>query len=222
MVTHESILGFTLSGPMQAVWSALVDDTNSGVMVADSDGVVLYANTPAIRTFSKGSGSPLGKHLNDIWDEKLAHERLDILRQCAASSQVMHLEGFVNGRWIHSTIRPLPADERGLVRVLMVCRGSRPLDQDKHQREEVIQAREQDAGTLNNLTQRELEILKLIGEGLSTAQIAEHLGRSVKTIEWHRVSLGNKLGVRNRVELARIAINAGLVDPEKRIASRRQ
>jgi DNA-binding NarL/FixJ family response regulator len=33
----------------------------------------------------------------------------------------------------------------------------------------------------------------------------------VKTIEWHRVSLGTKLGVTNRVELARIAIRAGVV-----------
>ena len=56
-----------------------------------------------------------------------------------------------------------------------------------------------------------MEILRLIGEGLSTSEIAENLHRSVKTVEWHRVSLGNKLGVTNRVELARIAISAGLV-----------
>jgi DNA-binding NarL/FixJ family response regulator len=53
--------------------------------------------------------------------------------------------------------------------------------------------------------------LKLIGIGLSTADIARRLERSVKTVEWHRVSLGEKLGVTNRVELARIAIAAGLV-----------
>lgn len=221
MVTNTAPLGFALSEPTQSLWTALVEDTNSGVMVADGDGVVLYANPPAMRTFSKGSGSPVGKHLSDIWDEKLAHERLDILRQCAASHQVMHLEGFVNGRWIHSTIRPLPEGDQGQARVLMVCRGSRPAEQGSETQGEAIQARENDAGSLNTLTHRELEILKLIGEGLSTAQIAEHLGRSVKTIEWHRVSLGNKLGVRNRVELARIAINAGFVDPEERVASRR-
>jgi DNA-binding CsgD family transcriptional regulator len=221
MLTSPSHLGFTLSEPIRSLWTALVEDTNSGVMVADGDGVVLYANAPALRTFSKGTGSPVGKHLSDIWDEKLAHERLDILKQCAASHQVMHLEGFVNGRWIHSTIRPLPDGEGGQVRVLMVCRGSRPAELGNAPKDEAIQARENDAGSLNSLTHRELEILKLIGEGLSTAQIAEHLGRSVKTIEWHRVSLGNKLGVRNRVELARIAINAGFVDPEDRVASRR-
>lgn len=64
---------------------------------------------------------------------------------------------------------------------------------------------------LSRITPKEHEVLALIGEGLSTEAIAERLGRSVKTIEWHRASLGTKLGVTNRVQLARIAIQAGLV-----------
>jgi DNA-binding NarL/FixJ family response regulator len=74
-----------------------------------------------------------------------------------------------------------------------------------------IRTRYDDMGPLASLTSRELDIIRLIGAGLSTAEIAKRLHRSVKTIEWHRVSLGNKLGVANRVELARIAIGAGLV-----------
>lgn len=60
------------------------------------------------------------------------------------------------------------------------------------------------------MTAREREVLIHIGRGLSTAEIASTLGRSTKTVEWHRVSLGNKLGITNRVELARIAIRAGV------------
>jgi hypothetical protein len=78
----------------------------------------------------------------------------------------------------------------------------------------VLRARNDDTGALNVLTTREIEILCLIGEGFSTADIAKHLHRSVKTIEWHRVALGTKLGISNRVELARIAIRAGLVQIE--------
>jgi DNA-binding CsgD family transcriptional regulator len=66
-------------------------------------------------------------------------------------------------------------------------------------------------GRVQKIGRKTEEILKLIGIGLSTADIAKRLGRSVKTVEWHRVSLGDKLGVTNRVELARIAIAAGLV-----------
>ncbi len=63
---------------------------------------------------------------------------------------------------------------------------------------------------MSALTERELEVLAFIGEGLATAEIARRLHRSAKTVEWHRRSLGSKLRVTNRVELARIAIRAGL------------
>lgn len=60
------------------------------------------------------------------------------------------------------------------------------------------------------LTQREQQVLALVGRGYSIPQIADKLFRSQKTIETHRQSLGRKLGVSNRVELARIAILTGL------------
>lgn len=63
-----------------------------------------------------------------------------------------------------------------------------------------------------SLTSRQREVLALIGQGLSTAEIARRLYRTVKTIESHRLVLGKRLGARNRVELARIAIQAGLAE----------
>ncbi|NBC10716.1 MAG: PAS domain S-box protein [Planctomycetes bacterium] len=63
---------------------------------------------------------------------------------------------------------------------------------------------------IKSLTNREREVLGLIGQGYSLAEIADQLYRSQKTIQTHRLSLGRKLGVNNRVELARIAIAAGL------------
>lgn len=65
---------------------------------------------------------------------------------------------------------------------------------------------------VQGLTPRQREVLALIGQGLSTAEIARRLYRTVKTIESHRLMLGKRLGARNRVELARIAIRAGLTD----------
>ena len=66
-------------------------------------------------------------------------------------------------------------------------------------------------GTLDALTPREREILTLIAEGNSLAEIAQKLSRSLKTIESHRLSIGRKLKAGNRVELAKIAIAHGLV-----------
>lgn len=63
---------------------------------------------------------------------------------------------------------------------------------------------------LDSLTPREREVLTLIGHGLSLPEIASRLHRSQKTVESHRLALGRKLRVGNQVELARIAITAGL------------
>jgi two-component system, NarL family, response regulator NreC len=60
---------------------------------------------------------------------------------------------------------------------------------------------------LAGLTDREYEIFRLIGMGMSSSEIATKLTRSVKTIEAHRANLKQKLGLRNAIELNRFAAN---------------
>jgi DNA-binding NarL/FixJ family response regulator len=57
----------------------------------------------------------------------------------------------------------------------------------------------------NALTDRELEILRLIGQGHSAAEIAKHLHRSVKTVDAHRQALKQKLGVHSTSNLTTFA-----------------
>jgi two-component system, NarL family, response regulator NreC len=64
---------------------------------------------------------------------------------------------------------------------------------------------EQNVSFIDNLTDREFEILRMIGQGMSVAEIALKLGRSVKTIEAHRANLREKLGLKRAAELARFA-----------------
>jgi len=63
------------------------------------------------------------------------------------------------------------------------------------------------------LTAREDEVVKLIAEGHSSKEIAQALVISVKTVERHRANILEKLGMRDRTELTRYAIRAGLVEP---------
>ncbi len=62
------------------------------------------------------------------------------------------------------------------------------------------------------LTPRELEVVKLIAEGHTSEEIGEMLFISKKTVDRHRANVLEKLGMRNRVELARYAIRRGLVE----------
>ncbi|MFG1812215.1 response regulator [Kribbella sp. NPDC049174] len=63
------------------------------------------------------------------------------------------------------------------------------------------------------LTAREEEVLKLVAEGHSSKEIAGLLFISIKTVERHRANMLQKLGLRDRLELARYAIRAGLIEP---------
>ena len=63
------------------------------------------------------------------------------------------------------------------------------------------------------LTAREEEVVKLIAEGHSSRQIASTLVISYKTVERHRANVLAKLGMRDRTELTRYAIRAGLIEP---------
>lgn len=66
------------------------------------------------------------------------------------------------------------------------------------------------ATLLDLLTQRELEVLRLIGKGLSRGEIGEELARSPKTVDGHQERIMKKLRVETRAELMRFAIREGL------------
>ena len=66
---------------------------------------------------------------------------------------------------------------------------------------------------LAQLTRRESEILALVAEGHTTREIADMLVISPRTVDRHRDNLLDKLNLRNRIELTRYAIRAGLIEP---------
>ena len=66
---------------------------------------------------------------------------------------------------------------------------------------------------LEQLTSRESQILRMIGKGMTRVQIAQAISRSPKTVDNHRAAIMEKLGIHDRVELARYAISEGLVEP---------
>jgi DNA-binding NarL/FixJ family response regulator len=66
----------------------------------------------------------------------------------------------------------------------------------------------------DELSARECEVLRLLAEGRRTAEIADLLGISPKTVETYRSRLMNKLDIDSLSGLIKFAIRAGLVSPE--------
>jgi DNA-binding NarL/FixJ family response regulator len=65
---------------------------------------------------------------------------------------------------------------------------------------------------LDLLTAREIEVLRLIGKGLSRVEIAKELSRSAKTIDGHQERIMKKLGIDSRAAVMRFAIREGFAE----------
>ncbi len=61
------------------------------------------------------------------------------------------------------------------------------------------------------LTDRERQVFQLAAEGYTNRQIAEKLGVSVKTVKAHRANMMTKLGIHDRGELVKLAIQRGII-----------
>lgn len=66
---------------------------------------------------------------------------------------------------------------------------------------------------LSSLTGRQLEVLRHLACGLSVKEIANQMHLSQKSVDSHKYRIMNKLGIHDRVELARFAIREGLLVP---------
>jgi DNA-binding NarL/FixJ family response regulator len=75
-------------------------------------------------------------------------------------------------------------------------------------------------GKLDELTRRELEILRVVAEGLTNAQLARMLWLSEQTVKFHLSNIYRKLGVSNRTEASRWAQLHGVVGRGEELAGR--
>ena len=64
----------------------------------------------------------------------------------------------------------------------------------------------------NGLTPRESEVLTLLAEGLTNAEIGENLSISPKTVARHRENIMSKLNLHSRTELVKYAIRKGIIE----------
>jgi DNA-binding NarL/FixJ family response regulator len=74
---------------------------------------------------------------------------------------------------------------------------------------------EEEPNPSSELTPREVEVLKLIAQGLSNQTIADQLGLSRKTVDVHRANLMRKLDLHTVTELVKYALRRGLITLDK-------
>lgn len=101
------------------------------------------------------------------------------------------------------------ATEKVLIAIRHILSGEIYVSDKMHSKmlQRMIDSRfETPTSPVSHLSDKELDVLRLIGGGLRTTEIATALNRSVKTVEAHRANLKGKLGLKNATELVRFAV----------------
>lgn len=207
-----------------ALWDALCLDADAAITVCNRRGEIRYANEHSNRFYrwqravqAERAGAKQENRRNSVEDAaapELIRERMEIFASVCDDRVGVAYESVVQGIRHFVTVRPVDCDN-GETLALIVARRMHAWERVEQIADPALQRLEpahHDPGILETLSTRELQVLILIAQGHTYTEIARILQRSVRTVERHRDRLGNKLKARNRVDLARFAIRAGLAE----------
>jgi DNA-binding CsgD family transcriptional regulator len=196
-----------------SLWNALAKTPGVGVSITDAQGHLLFVNSTTMMLFSETTEIDYeGKRISDFHPPDFVKERLRMIQTVLKDGRPLTLKHIYHGRNIHSTVWPIvdraPPYSRVIVVSFVACGES--LTGDLPGNIEAYATNYIDLGPLDVLTQRELEVLVLLGHGMSVPKAAKILHRSPKTVQRHKAAISQKLELHGQAELVSLVASLGL------------
>jgi PAS domain S-box-containing protein len=206
---------------MTQMWTHICDVIREGVLVISGAGVVVAANRVASSYLGVAPhdliGSTLGEHVvlvaadgRPIPCDQLPSARA--LRTHAATEQSLACQRHDGTTaWLHCRAVPLsrPGGAGTADRVVVFLESAVPQPEGSKPKAEDIT---RGAEIRNIMTPRELEVLRLLADGLDVRAASVELGISVHTVRDYVKSLMRKLDVRSQLQAVVLAMRTGLLD----------
>lgn len=186
-------------------------EPGAGFSIVDVNGLIWYVNRRSAEMFLETSRPEdlIGRSLVDLYGDLWAAERIAAFREILRSGKPVVVRHIRNGQRLQSTIRVITAPDVTPARFSVLTTLGRH-EVDPADGFHVMESDLVHLGPLESLTHRELEVLALVGHGMTSVQIGETLFRSPRTIEQHLSSIREKLHAASRIEIAGYAQRAGL------------
>lgn len=200
-------------GASPETWLALAQTPGVGVSITDAQGNLLFVNDTSLVLFSGSSDIDYqGKKIADFHPPEFVAERLAMIAEVLKKNKPLSIRHILNGKPISSTVWPIRDKTPPFNRALVISRPgpSQEVESQIPNNIETFDTEYVDLGPLNVLTRREVEVLVLLGHGMSVPRAAAILHRSPKTIERHKESIGKKLSLHGQAELVYLVTTMGL------------
>lgn len=182
-------------------------DPDVGVAIVSSDGhLVTYSQNMPLVFGADPSRNYQGAKLDELFISTFADERSEFISQAIQGGKPLRVEHLYQATRITSTIIPLDRNHQSPYAAIFSRRGK----VDDQLPVQKVRSQYVDLGHLATLSNRELEVLVLLGHGHSVPETAKLLYRSPRTIEQHKASIGRKLGSSSVATLAKTVGQIGL------------
>ncbi len=193
-------------------WDALASEPGTGVSISNLDGRLLWCNDEFARIIH-GESRRAADIIGRTWTEQglppdWIAERMAIAKRISEDAKPVLVRTIWRGYQQFSWAYPIPGEAGTPVRFLAITR--RIPGKLDAAGVDILESQVARLGDLDVLSGRELEVLALIGRGLSNKEISRALERSEKTVDNHRQAIARKLHATGRIQLAEVARQAGL------------
>ncbi len=182
------------------------------LMLLTPEGVILYANQIAANGFPGESSTSLpGKSIFGLTPDAWARERVGYFERVVRERRPLLVIEIIEGVRLCARLQAIETSVSGesipviLMTIEPILADNFYWLADRAEQNNVVMADTIDLGHLNILSDREIEVLALMGQGYRQKDIAKTLCRSVSTINRHRESMGTKLNITDRAKLIRLA-----------------
>ena len=199
-----------------AAWHALLFDVACRVLVISAHGKVLSVNQGALEYFGLAHDQIVNQQLTDLYPAEIREHVSAWLSRALNNDPIgqtpVHEHHIFRGHhWAMRGRRTTWEDGQPCVLCVgQVVDQPTPLPQ-LLQRATRLSDRTAALGELAVLSDRELEVAMLISGGLTDSEVAKSLHRSLRTVHSHRLTIGRKMGLKRRSEVATMMVQRGLV-----------
>lgn len=181
--------------------SGALDDLAAPACVIDRDGRYRLLNRAYIELFGDRRGQPF---VDGIVPEQRALARTNFARKVVGKATLVYDLRVIDRLGNAVTLRTTSAPLRQGGEVVGVFGIGVPLE---------TEAAPRNSPTLDHLTPRQHEVLRLLGEGLETNDIAKRLGIADETARNHIRALLRAIGAHSRLEAVLMGMRLGALDP---------